>query len=322
MSRKILFSFGVFLLMSILYSPLPAGADFEHNPSNSTAAELVDAVNALRISQGLPPYQPNSILMRLAQEHADYMASISMSTIHTDARGFKPFQRALEAGYPVAGDIYTNVGFFSENVTGGIGKTAQEAVDEWMGDAPHRGTMLSTNLQDVGAGVAVVGNTYYYCLDAGLSTGGVPRAFTPPPSYYTPVPPLIPNTPNADGSIIYIVQPNDTPLGIALAYGISLDELFALNVLTKDSLIYTDQKLIIRTGFTPTPTQPTETPTGRFTITTWPTSSQTTTNTVVLATPTRTAVVPASAARESVLIIIASALLLAGLLLLIGRRRN
>lgn len=322
MLRKILFPLYILLFLPILFSPLTVGADSSYTPRSSSSAELVEAVNALRISQGLPPYQQNSILMRLAQEHADYMASIGMSTIHTDARGFKPFQRALEAGYSVAGDIYTNVGFFSENVTGGPGKTAQQAVNEWMGDAPHRGTMLSTNLQDVGAGVAVVGNTYYYCLDAGLSTGGAPRVFTPPASYSTPVPPLIPNTPNADGSIVYIVQPSDTPLGIALAYGISLDELYALNGLTKDSIIYSDQQLIIRPGFTPTPTLPTATPTERFTITTWPTSSQIATITIVSATPTKLVVIPASTAQGSVVVIIVSALLLAGLLILLGRKQK
>ncbi len=322
MLRKILFPLYILLFLPILFSPLTVGADSSYTPQSSTSAELVEAVNALRISQGLPPYQQNSILMRLAQEHADYMASIGMSTIHTDARGFKPFQRALEAGYSVAGDIYTNVGFFSENVTGGPGKTAQQAVNEWMGDAPHRGTMLSTNLQDVGAGVAVVGNTNYYCLDAGLSTGGAPRAFTPPASYSTPVPPLIPNTPNADGSIVYIVQPSDTPLGIALAYGISLDELYALNGLTKDSIIYSDQQLIIRPGFTPTPTLPTATPTERFTITTWPTSSQIATITIVSATPKKSVVIPASTAQGSVVVIIVSALLLAGLLILLGRKQK
>ena len=322
MLRKFLIPFYILLFLTVLISPLPVGADSSYIPRNSSSVELVDAVNALRISQGLPPYQQNSILMRLAQEHADYMASVGMSTIHTDARGFKPFQRALEAGYAVAGDIYTNVGFFSENVTGGPGKTAQEAVEEWMGDAPHRGTMLSTNLQDVGAGVAVVGNTYYYCLDAGLSTGGAPRAFTPPASYSTPIPPLIPNTPNADGSIVYIVQPSDTALGIALAYGISLDELYALNGLTKDSIIYPDQQLIIRPGYTPTPTLPTSTPTERFTITPWPTSSQIATITVVSATPTRPATIPASKAQGSALVIIVSALLLAGLLILIVRKQK
>jgi uncharacterized protein YkwD len=322
MLKKILFPFCIILFLTILITPLPVGADSSYRPQNSTSAELVESVNALRISQGLSPYQQNSILMRLAQEHAEYMASIGMSTIHTDARGFKPFQRALEAGYAVAGDIYTNVGFFSENVTGGPSKTAQEAVDEWMGDAPHRGTMLSTNLQDVGAGVAVVGNTYYYCLDAGLSTGGTPRAFTPPASYNTPVAPLIPNTPNADGSIVYIVQPSDTALGIALAYGISLDELYALNGLTKDSIIYPDQQLVIRPGYTPTPTLPTATPTERYTITPWPTSSQIATITVVSATPTRPAIIPATTAQGSALVIIISALLLAGLLLLISRKRK
>jgi len=77
--------------------------------------------------------------------------------------------------------------------------------------------MISPNLQDIGAGVAVAGNTYYYVIDCGLSTGGVPRPLTPPPQYTTPVATLVPNTPNADGSITYIVRSGDTPLAIAIA---------------------------------------------------------------------------------------------------------
>ncbi len=45
-------------------------------------------------------------------------------------------------------------------------KPLQDAVETWMGDDPHLNTMLSGNLQDVGAGVGVYGNTYYYVLDA------------------------------------------------------------------------------------------------------------------------------------------------------------
>ncbi len=133
----------------------------------------------------------------------------------------------------------------------GVGMTAEDAVKQWTQDDPHLNTMISPVLQDIGAGVAVSGNTYYYVIDCGLSTGGTPAAFTPPPSYNPPQPTLIPNTPNADGSIIYIVKSGDTLLGIAISYNISLDDLLALNGLTIKSVIYTGQKIIIRRAIYP-----------------------------------------------------------------------
>jgi LysM repeat protein len=322
MKKYIPILFTIMLTLSISFSPWIAHANSDENLIFSTAAELIDAVNALRLDNGLPPYQPNSTLMNLAQEHAEYMASIGMSNIHIDSRGFLPFQRALAAGYPVAGDIYSNVGLFSENVTGGVGKTAQEAVTEWMGDAPHLGTMLSPDLRDVGAGVAIAGNTFYYCLDAGQSTGGTPLPFTPPPSYNTPAATMIPNTPNADGSIEYIIQRGDTALGIALNYGITLNNLLSLNGLTEKTVIFPGQKLLIRPSFTSTPTRPTSTPTKPPTITPWPTKTLASTNTLIPPTPLPSSGLPVSTARFAVFLIVFSALIIAGLLVLLGRKRK
>jgi len=125
-----------------------------------------------------------------------------------------------------------------------------------MGDDAHKNTMLSGTLQDVGAGVGIYGNTYYYVLDCGLSTGGAPVVYTPPPPRYPSTPTFIPNTPNADGSIVHIVQRGDTPLAIAIAYGVSLSQIYALNNLTDKSLIYPNQKIIVRLAYTPTPPCP------------------------------------------------------------------
>ena len=138
-------------------------------PAFSTATELINAVNALRSTYGLAAYQPNSILMSVAQSHAEYLLSIGTLT-HTSANGLRPYQRALNSGYLVAGDLSLG-GWYSENITGGVGQTAGEAVQNWMGDDPHKNTMLSGTLRDVGAGVAVNGNTYY-CL---LYTSPSPR---------------------------------------------------------------------------------------------------------------------------------------------------
>ena len=168
------------LLVLIVPFPSPeVRAGSSSAPARSTASDLIDAVNALRATYGLPAYKPNSILMGIAQTHAEYMAAIGVSNVHTDAQGLLPFQRAIAAGYMVAGDLALH-GFFSENVTGGVGITPQDAVHEWMGDEPHLNTMVASTLFDVGAGVAFVGNTFYYCLDAGQSNGGTPVAYTPP----------------------------------------------------------------------------------------------------------------------------------------------
>ena len=296
-------------------------------PLASSVSEVLDAVNALRTTYRAPSYQSNAILMGTAQAHADYMASIGVSTVHTDAQGLLPYQRAINAGYAVAGDL-SQGGWFSENVAGGIGMTASEVVDLWMGDQPHLLTMVSSNLVDAGVGVAVVGDTYYYCLDAGLPKGGsqVANSFYAPNATSVPNTTLAPvfatNTPNADGSITHIVLLGEYPGGIAIAYGISLSELYRLNGMTTKSVIYPGNKLTIRVAFTPTPTQPTGTPTQRPTITAWPTFTQTNTATPIPATPTPIPGLPASSARNTVSLIVGVALIIAALIALLGRKRK
>ena len=289
-------------------------------PAFSSASELIDAVNQLRATYGLAPYQANSILNGIAQAHAEYLVSIGTIT-HTSANGMRPFQRALAAGYLVAGDLSLG-GFFSENITAGIGMTAQEAVQQWMGDDPHKNTMLSGTLQDVGAGVGVYGNTFYYVLDAGLSTGGTPVAYTPPPPLYPSTSTIVPNTPNADGSIVHIVQRGDTLGSLSMAYNAPLADLLKLNGLTVKSTIYIGQKIIIRAAYTPTPTQPTSTPTILPTATLWPTSTPSPTSTDIPPTPTPSPGLPIPTAGGAVSAIAVSALILAALIALISRKRK
>jgi uncharacterized protein YkwD len=310
----------VLLTLIVTIPPMVAHANSVGAPHISSANELIEAVNALRSTYGLPPYSPNPILMSIAQEQADYILSIGTGT-HISANGLRPFERALQAGYPVAGDL-TLGGFFSENITGGVGMTAEEAVLQWTGDDPHLTTMKSSNLQEIGAGVAVSGNTYHYVIDCGLSTGGIPATFVPPPTYKTPVATKVPNTPNADGSITYIVQRGDTILGIALSYGLSLNEVLSLNGLSEKSVIYPNQKIIIRGVYTPTPIQPTGTPTERPTFTPWPTSIPASTRTLFPPTPTRSPGLPIASTRIAVTSIVIVALVTAGLLAFLGRKRN
>ena len=140
-------------------------AQVVHGSSNVqvTSSDLIAAVNALRLSNGLPAYTVSPILMGTAQAQADYMAATGSIT-HYGPGGISLTQRLLDAGYPLAGDLSLG-GFRAENITGGRSKTAGQAVQEWTGDAPHLNTMLSPNLQEIGAGVAKVGEMFYLVID-------------------------------------------------------------------------------------------------------------------------------------------------------------
>lgn len=287
----------------------------------STAQALIDAVNALRVAHGLSPYRVDPILMSIAQAQAEYMASIGTWT-HTGPDGSRPYQRALAAGYLVAGDL-SQGGWFSENVIMGYKMSAEEAVQAWLGDEAHKNTMLSPVYRDAGAGVAVVGNTYYYCLDVGLSTGGTPVVYTPFGN--TPTPTIIPNTPNPDGSIVHVVQPGEILLAIAAAYNVPLADLLRLNNLTVNSVIYPNQKIVIRPAFTPTPTQPTPTASLLPTLTPWPTSTPTT-SPLVSQTATPAGIRPSSLSNANAAALIGLILLLAlglaALVALFGQGRS
>jgi LysM repeat protein len=229
---------------------------------------LIAAVNALRASNGLPPYNSNSILMQVAQSHADYMAATG-NTTHYSADGSRPFQRALAAGYPVAGDL-SRGGWFSENIQSGSGLSPSGAVTAWQGDAPHLNTMLSANLFDVGAGVSKNGNSIYYVLDAGASgssTGnpGLPGTVVAPgtPLVSQFIVPVTLNTPGPDGYIYHEVQYGQTLWSIAIAYETKIDAIKALNNLAAND-IQPGQKLLVLKG--PTPAAVTETPTPEATF--------------------------------------------------------
>jgi uncharacterized protein YkwD len=152
---------------------------------------LIDAINAERVKKDLPPLKIHSVLMSNAQKHADYMASGGGIT-HYSADGSRPFQRHLAAGYPLAGDL-SRGGYASENIVASPAMTVDEAIASWYGDEPHTNTMLSDKYHDCGAGVAVSGETIYYCFDVARPIRGSTPQRTP-----DTVPPP------ADGYIVYV----------------------------------------------------------------------------------------------------------------------
>ncbi len=261
----------VLLLLVILgtFSSTPAQAQAPASVAADRLQVVTDAyaliaeVNALRAANGLAPYTVNSILMGIAQQHADFMSVNGVS--HTGYSGTRPFQRALNAGYPLAGDLSLG-GFISENITAGSNKSVQDAVRQWQGDAPHLNTMLSPNLTEIGAGVTIVNGYVYYVIDAARPTAnGQPQVVNTLAPGETPAtlvayaPPLastaFPNTPLPDGTIYHIVQPGETLWLIAITYNIKVADIRQLNGMSEAEAIYPNEKLLIAkgTGVTATP---------------------------------------------------------------------
>lgn len=246
-------------------------------PKRSAAApspyELIEAVNALRASYGLPPYAISPILMSVAQSHADYMAATG-SMSHTGIGGSSVTERLLAAGYPLAGDLSLG-GFRSENITSGSeSKTAQDAVNGWTGDAPHLNTMISPNLTEIGAGISVNAGRVYFVIDCALpTTNGMPQPAAATLAGGAPtgiaaggvIIPVVVATPNADGDVIHGVKAGQTLWQLAISYETRIDEIKRLNnLLTND--IYPGSKLLIKKGVAVSPTAAVETATAEPTV--------------------------------------------------------
>jgi uncharacterized protein YkwD len=242
----------------------PARAEGVWRLQAADASAVIAAVNSLRGSNGLPAYSTNSILMGTAQAQADYMASTGVIA-HTGPGGTRPYQRALAAGYPLAGQIPP--GFFSENIQGGPGLSAEDVVQIWTGDSAHSNTMLSSSLQEIGAGIAESGGLIYYVIDCARPTSsGLPQEYTPgeESSFNSSNEIIVPvsiSTPNASGQVIHEVQSGQSLWQIAITYGVKINDIRTLNQLATAYVINPGDTLLIKTVDTPTPAPPTAVPT-------------------------------------------------------------
>lgn len=146
---------------------------------------LVNAINVERIKNKLPALAVSPILTKSAQSHADFMSTTGQIQ-HESADESRPFQRHLALGYPLAGDL-TRGGICSENIVAFPDMTIEQAIAYWFGDDPHTHTMLGDLYTECGAGIAVNGETVYFCFDAARPTtanqkNAAASAPVPPPT--------------------------------------------------------------------------------------------------------------------------------------------
>lgn len=322
MMRRILFP--IFITLLVMISVLLPSGQVASRPGyfspNPAAGGLIEKLNDLRKSKGLDPYVQNSILMSVAQGHADYIAGTGVLT-HFDKDGNRPFERAINAGYPVGGDLAFG-GAFAESIFSGSGISDADVISAWQANNTDSPTLLSPDFKDVGVGITAANGITYYVMNAGsdddplLETPSTPISLTVTPGT------VIPNTPLVNGEIYHIVQKNEALWSIAITYGTTIAELKLLNSLASDE-IFEGQKLLIRRAFTETPT-PTEIP---LTVTLGiPTSTATQpVSPTATHTPTPLPTAPTSMESGGVVVggIIVSALLAAALAsFLLARKRS
>lgn len=289
----------------------------EAHAQAGSAYDLIAAVNQLRQSYGLPPYQINSALMAAAQSHSEYQASIGSIT-HTGAGGTRPRDRAIAFGYGGGATV-----FVSENIAGGTNLSYQGAVRMWQGDSLHMNTMIGENYRDAGAGVATAGGMVYYTLDVGYvagSAGSGSSSTSQPLGTSIVFYPVVVSTPRPDGSIVHVVQPGQTLWTIAASYKVGLEELIKLNNLTNAAWIYPGDKILIRPPLeTQTPTMSAQAPTENYTQTATSPKEGTPPTTVTLTTsPLSTSRTTQAVTNQSIPLSSSNAVLLSIAFLLVG----
>lgn len=241
-----------FLILFVLIAGSP-GAQ-----SNSPHA-LIEAVNEMRAGYELAPYEIDNHLMEVAQAHSDYQASIKTLT-HNRADGSGPGAHGIS----------------SENIASGVASTTLSSIvySQWS-DYWHTHTLIGYSSGRVGAGMAEADGIYYYTLvvvNTGVSTNlpdssqptAVQGATTAAEQPSRPSSSIVTVTPREDDAVVHVVQAGQTLWGIANAYGVTVDDLKAINGLYSDNpTIRVGQQIFVRAPSTPTitatPAPPTRT---------------------------------------------------------------
>lgn len=228
--------------------------------SQPSPLELINAVNVLRLSHGLPPLRTHPILMQTAQSQANALLGSDGAVGHSRPAGMTFTEQLIRLGYPLAGDLSLG-GYRSENYVFGNDLTVQDAIQFWLGDVPHTNTMLSPNYLDIGAGVAIASDsTVYLVIDCARPTAsGQPQSDAASALTVTVesqsqllsqyIIPVSRSTARPDGVVFHKVQYGQSLWSIAIAYGTTIKNLQALNRLS-DAIVYEGQVLLVQRGAT------------------------------------------------------------------------
>lgn len=235
-------------------------------PSQLTPAEVITAVNVLRLANGLNVLTVHPVLMEVAALQANALAASEGAVGHQRPCGMTLGQQLLVMGFPLWGDLSLD-GYRSENwVAAG---TIEQVMEFWQGDSEHLNTMISPNRSDIGAAVAF-GDQVYVVLETALRTNsgqhqntaygiltGIPMTQTlcagfasgEISNYSVPV---IVNTARPDGDVVHEVKYGQTLWSLAELYKVPIEQIKRLNGLVDDNIL-PGWKLLIQKAATQPP---------------------------------------------------------------------
>ena len=260
-------------------------------------ADVIEAVNNLRILNGLSALAVHPVLMDVAAQQASALAASGGSVGHQRPCGLTLGQDLLSRGFTLWGDLSQD-GYRSENW--GNASSTEEIIAAWLGDDLHANTMLSPYRSHIGAAIAV-SDQIYVVLETALQTNSGQMQY---PAYgiLTGIPatqaaciglstqdaeygnlsqysiPVAMSTARPDGDVIHEVQYGQTLWSIAIQYSTTIAQIKRFNNLTSD-IVVPGWTLLIQKGatqpapFTATPStfetvkQDLRTPTARFSAT-------------------------------------------------------
>jgi len=230
-------------------------------------ADIINAVNNLRLSHGLNALSSHPVLMQVAAQQASALAASEGAIGHERSCGMTLGQQLLTMGFPLWGDLSLD-GYRSENWV--AASTTEDAISFWLSDDEHTNTMLSEFRSDIGAAVAV-SDQIYVVLETALKTNSGQHQST---AYdiLTSVPmtqaaclgsttlnadgsisqysvPIAVSTARPDGDVVHEVKYGQSLWSIAIQYKTTIAELKRLNNLPDDNIV-PGWKLLIQKGAT------------------------------------------------------------------------
>jgi hypothetical protein len=231
-------------------------------------AEIIEAVNNLRILNGLNVLAVHPVLMDVAAQQANALAASAGAVGHQRPCGMTLGQDLLTRGFALWGDLSQD-GYRSENW--GIAFSAEEIITSWLGDDLHANTMLSPHRSHMGVAVAA-SDQIYIVLETALQTNSGQMQHT---AYdiLTGIPatraaciglstrhaeygnlsqysiPVAMSTARPDGDVIHEVKYGQTLWSIAIQYSTTIEQIKRLNNLTSD-IIAPGWTLLIQKGAT------------------------------------------------------------------------
>jgi LysM repeat protein len=270
---------GIFLAVLLLFcivhvvdaqQPTPT-LTFAPSQPQFTPADVINAVDNLRVSNGLAPLTTHPVLVQIAQAEANGIATGYDG--HWRPLNLTLGQWMLSLGYPLSGDLSLD-GYRSENwLSSPISASVDDVIQMWLGDEEHTNTMLSQYRSDIGAAVVVGEDGNVICVietalqtasgkmqyDAHVILTGVPQtqvAYSDMstsaakngllPQYSMPVKV---STAQPNGDVYHVVQYGQTLWSIAVTYHTTIKQIQSLNHLSS-IMIIDGQKLLVIQGAT------------------------------------------------------------------------